>query len=486
MNVNDVLTLVNVEGTGTGNPDTGKGGITSGTDLNLFSLLFKNMTGIQTQAAGQKSEEQADDETMSQEENILADGILGQNFYLQILQNVFPAGKEANSGLEGGKNSQSISLSELTGVLMPGTNAENPIAKIMESGSGKQDLGAFEGKLLGQPGEGTLQQVDLFSLQQADLSTSIQDVNQVNRSSQSGKEMNVRDYFSAQNETGLEGIINPVSGESKSLDPKELDKYIKTFEQLQELSGKIELVSNRTGSGTVVKTANSEKPEMVKDAKQYADPVETDQTTSVQGKINPLSALANNGQKPFSSGQDDLGQDAPSQKNSAVQSLQPSVNNPDGIAASGNMPDPKFKVPAEPGRVWEQVLDTLQKQEIKANEVKELSIRLQPAELGKVDVSLRMENGQLHLVMNASEQATGTILQNHMQELKNGLTQMGVSCGNFEMNYRQNEKSGSEREFSRNSNRYKAHFQEEEIPALSSAGSYLSVNGSGGKINVSA
>jgi flagellar hook-length control protein FliK len=67
--------------------------------------------------------------------------------------------------------------------------------------------------------------------------------------------------------------------------------------------------------------------------------------------------------------------------------------------------------------------------------VEKIEIKLYPAELGKLDVHLRMEDGILHLVINASDQATGNYLQNHLGELRQSLTQIGISCGSMEMSF---------------------------------------------------
>ena len=88
-------------------------------------------------------------------------------------------------------------------------------------------------------------------------------------------------------------------------------------------------------------------------------------------------------------------------------------------------------------------------------------------------------------MLNASEQATGTILQNNIQDLKNGLTQMGVACGTFQMGDQYNEESGSGRDDSPKRSKYGLKLPEEEIPAFLGISSYFSHDGSGGRINVS-
>ncbi|MCL1791267.1 MAG: flagellar hook-length control protein FliK [Peptococcaceae bacterium] len=67
--------------------------------------------------------------------------------------------------------------------------------------------------------------------------------------------------------------------------------------------------------------------------------------------------------------------------------------------------------------------------------VHEMTVSLHPAELGKLDVSLRMENGQLHVVIKASELGTGQFLQNQMQDLRQNLSDAGINCGDLQMDF---------------------------------------------------
>jgi len=107
--------------------------------------------------------------------------------------------------------------------------------------------------------------------------------------------------------------------------------------------------------------------------------------------------------------------------------------------------------------------------------------------LGKVNISVRMEDGQVHLTFNASEQSTGLILQNSLQELKNSLSQLGVACGNLQMgNNNGNDQSASGRNNYRYKQGAKLALQEEENTVSTVFTSYLPVSWPGHKINVSA
>jgi flagellar hook-length control protein FliK len=432
MNVGNVLTLGNSEGDI--RSDAGKGENLSQCDAILFALLLNNLMGIQTGASGQNSEEQPAGALRSQDGNMATGGIAGQTLYRQLFQNLFPAGKEANSGLQvqGEQNLNSGGIAGLQAFLSSQT----------------QPLKGQAGAQAGTTGQSVA-------------------------------------YASTLSDSGPEGIMNLLSAESESLSPQELDQYRKILEQLQELSGKITLSAGKAGSAGKGQTAALvTKAGLAENLQAKTDPTGPTQAGHAEEKTGSLPAAAVSAKQSAAPAQEEHGQEANTFQHADLLPAPTQTDNLNGITPD-SMTDPKFKVPVEAGRVWEQVADALKKQELKNNEVKELSIRLQPAELGKVDVSLRLENGQLHLAMNASEQATGAMLQNHLQELKSSLTQMGVACGNFEMNYGQNEKSGSDREFSRNNSKYPYLEQEEEIPAMKGFGAYLPANGSGSKLNVS-
>jgi flagellar hook-length control protein FliK len=84
--------------------------------------------------------------------------------------------------------------------------------------------------------------------------------------------------------------------------------------------------------------------------------------------------------------------------------------------------------------VWEQVSTAVREQILnKSQDLKQLDIQLHPADLGKIQIDLRWENGQVHLQVQASEAATGQILQSHLSDLRQSLSDQGVNCGMFQM-----------------------------------------------------
>jgi flagellar hook-length control protein FliK len=111
-----------------------------------------------------------------------------------------------------------------------------------------------------------------------------------------------------------------------------------------------------------------------------------------------------------------------------------------------------------------------------------MEIQLHPAELGQIRLSLRWEDGQVHLRMMASEPGTGQMLQANLSELRNNLTQLGVQCGMMEMNM------GHQQENSREQGRNKpsrVRVENEDLQETQSIQTILDVESSS-QINVTA
>lgn len=84
--------------------------------------------------------------------------------------------------------------------------------------------------------------------------------------------------------------------------------------------------------------------------------------------------------------------------------------------------------------LWEQITTVLREQAMsKQQALKELDIQLHPAELGNIRIFLRWESGQVHLQVQASEAATGQLLQNQLSDLRQNLIDQGVNCGSLQM-----------------------------------------------------
>ncbi|MDQ7096214.1 flagellar hook-length control protein FliK [Desulfosporosinus sp. PR] len=101
--------------------------------------------------------------------------------------------------------------------------------------------------------------------------------------------------------------------------------------------------------------------------------------------------------------------------------------------------------------VWEQVSSVLREQLTnRQQDLKELDIQLHPAELGKIHINLRWDNGLVHLEVQASQADTRQGLQSHLSDLRHSLTEQGVSCGTLNMGMdgeqRQNQRGDAPRQ----------------------------------------
>jgi flagellar hook-length control protein FliK len=102
--------------------------------------------------------------------------------------------------------------------------------------------------------------------------------------------------------------------------------------------------------------------------------------------------------------------------------------------------------------LWEQIAGVVREQVLNRQQnLKELDIQLQPENLGKIRIFLRWEGGQVHLQVNASEAATGQLLQSQLPELRQNLLDQGVNCGSLQMG--QNGEHQPERQGEQTNNR---------------------------------
>lgn len=84
--------------------------------------------------------------------------------------------------------------------------------------------------------------------------------------------------------------------------------------------------------------------------------------------------------------------------------------------------------------VWAQISSVIREQVMNpSQDLKQLEIQLHPADLGRIQIGMRWENGQVHLIVQASEATTGQLLQNQLSDLRHNLTNQGVNCGMLQM-----------------------------------------------------
>ncbi|NBJ15390.1 MAG: flagellar hook-length control protein FliK [Dehalobacter sp. 4CP] len=445
MNVANVLTPVNVEGTKT---DSAAGKEGKGIDQNnlLFALFMQKLNPsnkADKQILGELAEAGPDSDSG---EVTISDGTVSElSTYLQILQNLFPAGMEATSGSNGDQNSSLVSGLALKGNDDAWMMLGQALEEVLSSGAGQAD-----------------------------------------KTMTNGEGLHLGNYLQA---FGLKGISGSTAD---SLDPAELDDILG---YLKELSGKIVSQKNQNNQATEPLDTNakllnwlSDKLSLIQDKNGADNSAATALETTTQNILSGVTAAddsAENKQNSSSSG------------NNSQNYLMDRSIDPNQILVSGNKTDVALSSSAtdvssvkagsvSPGAVWDQVLGILNKQDLNSQEIKEISIQLQPQDLGKLNVSMKLENGQLHLIINASEQATGSLLQNNLQDLRNGLAQIGVSCGTLEMSYRQNDQQSSQdRNNYRSQQETALTLQEEASSILPVFTSYLTTSNQGNRINVS-
>ena len=106
-----------------------------------------------------------------------------------------------------------------------------------------------------------------------------------------------------------------------------------------------------------------------------------------------------------------------------------------GFAAAGQIVTAKAaegKTPSVP--LWQQISSALSEQ-FKNNpqDLKQLDIQLHPDNLGKIQIDLHWENGQVHLQVQASQAETGQLLQNSLADLRQAPVSQVVNCGMLQM-----------------------------------------------------
>ena len=89
-----------------------------------------------------------------------------------------------------------------------------------------------------------------------------------------------------------------------------------------------------------------------------------------------------------------------------------------------------------------QIIQEIQKNiVVEKKDIKEFDIQLHPAELGKIQINLKWQDGQIHLHLKASELATEASIQQNLPDLKQKLESMGIPCGSLQMGNESNKNS---------------------------------------------
>lgn len=501
MNISHVLSLITPEASIENTMPKEKGSELQGEAL-LFSFLFRNILGLKQQAEEQKTEGHDDFEQ----------NIIGQNMYWQTLQDIIPAGKDANSGLHGEQNQEGDFLSLLAlSMLKTGIDEKS----VLEALRNRPDI------LGGNDGHSILQQKNGLSI----LGEGLDDKKLAGQLSMmldtqhngmpTNKEKPIVDSVLPFKDIEFERIKSLISRETSSLSPAELDKYRNTLDLLKELYGQIRVTDNQKSvsltemaykvSNFITQQQQSQGKsvtELVRTLESIVAPflVKTGETSNTQILSQQNQQIVANIPSSEQDKQTEISQrldqrnpgeerilsEGMIQKSSPQQSMpgQHPIFNMEGTPIADRTAVTTELIPMASARIWDQVMGLLKRQDY--SQVKELTIQLHPAELGKVNFSVRMENGQVHLVINASDSSTANFLQNSLAELRNNLSQSGVDCGTLEMGYNHSEHNDSREEFNEQEDNALSRFTEEEKNYYPGFVSAMSTNGSGSRINVKA
>ncbi|MGC7870306.1 flagellar hook-length control protein FliK [Desulfosporosinus sp. SYSU MS00001] len=118
--------------------------------------------------------------------------------------------------------------------------------------------------------------------------------------------------------------------------------------------------------------------------------------------------------------------------------------------------------------VYQQISAAVSEQLMnKPQDLKQLDIKLQPADLGKIQIDLRWENGQVHLQVQASQAATGQLLQNQLPDLRQALANQGINCGMLQMGLGGDHKQNSQgQESTQSQQRSTSSAEDEDLASI--------------------
>ena len=375
----------------------------SGIDGTLFAMLLGSML------SGQGNLEEQYEDTQGY---ALAGGILANSAYSPYLQIISPAGMEADSG-----QISQVSVSDYLNALIGELSLESSQIQGKNENQSTQIIG------------------------DSDLLAKLVDAVKT-------------------------GSVTAGSLEGISLDSSELEKYIGILNQVDELSGKLELKVNKTDSQTGLSAFQAEAMKTIRELHQNGE-------SSAKNEDNSGDWGSDTDDMVFTKVLND-----PTSKINSAQTDNPVFNQNDAVLSALS----------NPSKIWAQVLDAIHNQKgVRDREINEISLQLQPEELGKLHVSMKMENGQLHMIINASEQATGVFIQNHMAELKESLNQAGIECSMMQMGLSSDSEKSQEWNYNQNNSKtYRSSEEQESAKTISMIGYGMSVGSNEhGSINIS-
>ncbi|AFM42685.1 flagellar hook-length control protein [Desulfosporosinus acidiphilus SJ4] len=417
-------------------------------------------------------------------------------FFAQLmLQNELPAGKEANSGddvSQGVEKSLTVnSASASNSSLLGGKTLELALLNLLSQSSDEVSSQLGKTVVKSQGNNPIISELDKYKQVIPDLleklSGEITDTSAMGTSINSGKSDSmsfsqtmakiIQGWLEVPNEgTNQKGIQTVVEGSALGSGKSSSDQDSASILQAalnSLITEKDEEVKEPVLSAKVYDSMSGEdKNSPVLSAKAFLKSALDSLLSSTDEGLKDNAAA---GLKDIAKVQDVLKQtlvNEEGQKSSVpseekdVQNLNPSLNM--GLVnntAAANITD--VKTAATP--VWQQIATVISGQVMnKPQDLKQLDIQLHPEDLGKIQIDLRWENGQLHLQVQASQGATGQLLQNQLPDLRQALLNQGINCGMLQMGLggegqKNPQGNGSSQTRQQNTN---AAGDEDPIPAL--------------------
>ena len=383
-------------------------------------------------------------------------------FEQPAFQSNLPAGKEANSGFGMSQEANMLpaadSLMNALLALVAGKNAESPLADLLslvaEDASAQSGMTAAKAQSISELDQYRQLIEKLLAELSGDLGKDaakgkslVQEALQQGEISQETAKV-IQGWASSLEEKGKQVIRENPSGNQdnglKTEDQNAKTSVEKLAAELNRLFGKEaqEAKMNQNTEQKIDHRLNNDKEERPAQEQKTGFGELLSKEDSV--KTHKSQTAENSGVKP--------GQDQ------AIAGINNGNAMPVSVAEGKSVSSP----------VWEQVSNMLREQLLSRQadqELRQLDLRLHPAELGRIQIAMRWEGGQLHLQFNASELATAQLLQSQLSNLRQALISQGVDCGMLQMGHNGESQKDSQGSEPHKASRHSADFDNENVSA---------------------
>ncbi|TGE32635.1 flagellar hook-length control protein FliK [Desulfosporosinus sp. Sb-LF] len=422
----------------------------SGNAAEIFAAMLSGSMNLNANPKGQSSSiagqdlegMQCVDDSSQKPQNLSAQGnvLLGYGNYAlpfitqPMLQSDLPAGKEANSGDVVGQGAGGLATADTSLTNAPIVSGNNLELAMLNLVSQAADDSAQSGMTTPIP-EGDnpgIAELDKYRQVIADLlvalSGEITDTS-LKGTPSSSENLGTKDLSQdmakivSTNQKGIQPLLDVLTTGQSIVNP-ELNAKIATL--LAALKAPQRVNETLQAEGDMIEPmfkghleASMNKPKVMGNALEPAVTVAKDTAIHISPQLK--------------SSEVDQGDPVQPSESSTVKDVQ-NQNSNLGIGVASNIVAPNVADGKTVIPVWEQISTVLREQvKNRSQDLKQLDIQLHPADLGKIQINLRWENGQVHLQVQASEAATGQVLQNQLPDLRQALTSQGVNCGMLQM-----------------------------------------------------